>query len=730
MRTVSYLLVFALASVAVPAAAGPGYYDPRPDIVELSTPDRAIPTPGGEPGILYLHDEVAVMPGDAVIVTTWDTATYGVTTGQMGAIAQRFYSEYPDEFDGIAVFTTFLNMGPDGFGGYAPQPRYSMSAGWSGATGIGLDGIGYGGGSFGSAGALISVVNMGGMPQYRMTDDDLNFHGVFGQEFGHTWLAFMPFQDPDTGQLSGELLGRDGSHWAANFHSDGSVMDGMSFSDNGDGTFTAGLSNYHYGPLDLYAMGVIAPEEVSGMFLIRNARYNNGDPVDPVQDGASGRIFEGLLLRGDRLDLDIDDVIAANGPRLPAAGEADIDFRVAFILVTAPDEDPEQVAQAADKLAVGRHLWERKHTEWTWTRSVMCTAVSAPCPPGVADITSATVREDPDDSDGDGSIEPGEGVLVDATFVNWSRDEAVAPVGQLFSEVEGLNLPDPETLPNIPGGGGSIDHTFKMSVSDDACGVHVEMDVTGSLETRQWKSQVEFQPGVEDARDPLTFEEGVGWAANPDGTDDASTGAWERGRPQNVVVFGAYIVQPTGGADGPLDSAWFTGPYEAAGDWEQGELNGTSTLVSAPLQLGELKRWLVAYDVWYSAIEITPEAYLFSSETHLVVEASNDGGETWVQVDSVSGDPLYWETREFELVGMNGPGEVLLRFTAQDDKPADERVVEVGIDNVRLLGLSDACADGDAGGCGCRLPSDDEGSPLALWLLGLATIVLIRRRRK
>ncbi len=692
-----------------------------PQAAPLRTESPRVYVPPANPvgptaGVVSLAGQVVVMEGDSQIVTDLGAGAYGID--DMAAITNRFYMHYGDEFDAITVFTTF----PDNAQGGAAYALL-LDHGFSGA--------GYPGGqgptNFGSAGKLMSVTNMNTVDQYQNMDEfDTFFFTVMGQEFGHSWLAFATFIDSVSGAESGELLGRDGSHWSAIYDAGGSVMDGIEWTDNGDGTFTAGQNSVRYGPLDLWAMGIYRDDEVGDMFIIRNATYaDTGGSVGPT-DHLFGEVSAGRVVRGDKFIVTIQDVINAGGPRVPSQDASNEDFRMAFILVTKPGETAADVQAQIDKLNRGRLTWENKHREWTFNRSTMCTDVEAQCPLAFAEVTGAVVTEDPDDSDNDGIIEPGEKVRVDVTFRNEGAEPATTAVAEITSAAAGVNLPDPVDLPEIPVNG-MITHTFYLTISGEACGNTVDLDVTAKIDHRTWRAAAFFQPGVQDDVEPERFTTDAGWVANPASTDTATNGAWEFGVPDSTFFAGREL-QPNGGADGGSDGAWFTGPTQA---WDAGEVQGTTTLESADYDLTGVFAPTLKYKVWYLALDRTPASLNNSPLDHLVVEASDDGGSTWVEIDRVGNDRLRWDTREAALGDkISSTDTVRFRFTVTDDQGPDTRLVEVGIDDVSIISLSNSCTgDGGGGGCGCTL--ERKQRPEGLWLLVLFAFgLLIERRRR
>ena len=104
-----------------------------------------------------------------------------------------------------------------------------------------------------------------------------------------------------------------------------SINGGSVWQDNGDGTFTrvniglwlvaTGLS-----ALDLYAMGMIPPEEVPDTFLL--------DAVDGVNPW-------GIVVnvRTTKVPVRIEDIVEVMGPRLPAADASRKEFRLGVYLL-------------------------------------------------------------------------------------------------------------------------------------------------------------------------------------------------------------------------------------------------------------------------------------------------------------------------------------------------------------------------------------------------------------
>lgn len=119
-----------------------------------------------------------------------------------------------------------------------------------------------------------------------------------------------------------ELLGRDRAHWSYFYNSGGSPLEGNHWTETAPGVFRVGTPTYRFSPLDLYMMGVLAPEEVPSSFVIAepqlmNVRDELGNPITAATAPETGA--RELELRGRRVDVGIEDIIRANGRRNPAA---------------------------------------------------------------------------------------------------------------------------------------------------------------------------------------------------------------------------------------------------------------------------------------------------------------------------------------------------------------------------------------------------------------------------
>jgi hypothetical protein len=107
------------------------------------------------------------------------------------------------------------------------------------------------------------------------------------------------------------------------------------WTDNGDGTFTGqnidfNQTNSAYSYLDLYFMGLLPPDEVPDFFLIQNLSFI----------GPEGSSIDKTIYAGDRLAITIEDVIAANGPRVPGFEDSQKEFTLGLIGIVMPGAVP------------------------------------------------------------------------------------------------------------------------------------------------------------------------------------------------------------------------------------------------------------------------------------------------------------------------------------------------------------------------------------------------------
>lgn len=261
------------------------------------------------------------------------------------ALMQNFYRTFPDSFFQFIFFTNF----PQTLLGFANEVTIKNSA-----QGIGVR-ISDDSGLFGSNGVLESRCNMNQLdawpanPKQRFFRGENNFLTIMGQEAGHRWGAFVNFIDAD-GNKSNLILGRADAHWSYFFDSDHSSLEGGNWQPLSDNTFTTPTQIDFFSELDEYLMGLRTPEEVAPRIFVSSATNNLPDRR------ALGTPVRGSTATGTAVEVTIEAIIAAEGPRLPAEADVQKDLRQAFILVTQNGGAPPQ--SDLDKIAAFRKAWE------------------------------------------------------------------------------------------------------------------------------------------------------------------------------------------------------------------------------------------------------------------------------------------------------------------------------------------------------------------------------------
>ncbi len=310
-----------------------------PVLIALALPAGAVaadgvrPPPGELPGP---SDAFAHFVGDqghvSVVEVSGDYSQ--LYQGEINAlpralIARELYAHHPDQYDFLVAFSTFEFDTGDAVAFHLGVRNDVQGIGLPQFDDSDL---------YGSAGRLQGFIDMAALRRYVTDPLAPGFEDTLAiavHEILHQWGAYVRFRRPD-GSLSDALLGRDGSHWSYLLDSDASVLYGNDWHDRGDGTFVSTGALRLLSPLDLYLAGFFSPEEVPPFLLIDNPA------VDPTQ---LSRV--GATVSGQATTVTVDDVIAAEGPRVPAASAARKDFRAAFVLLVRPGETPTSTQIAA-----------------------------------------------------------------------------------------------------------------------------------------------------------------------------------------------------------------------------------------------------------------------------------------------------------------------------------------------------------------------------------------------
>ena len=258
------------------------------------------------------------------------------------AVIHAFFRSHEDAYDSLIVFND-LDFDASQFSlAHAYTVRNQVE-------GIGEYRFDYGR-FFGSPERLSAFVNMGAVSDYPASPlapipglPHASMLTILAHEVGHRFLAYAAFRDPESGEISLDLLGRQLAHWSFFFNSQASVLEGNAIRDHGPEAtprFETVAATQTYGPVDQYLMGLIEASEVPATFLVKN-------PTSTGRLGSAARSPEvGVTFDGVRQEVRIEDIIAAVGNRKPGASISQRHFRHAFALLVEDADSPDTEAIA------------------------------------------------------------------------------------------------------------------------------------------------------------------------------------------------------------------------------------------------------------------------------------------------------------------------------------------------------------------------------------------------
>jgi uncharacterized protein (TIGR03382 family) len=493
------------------------------------------------------------------------------------------------------------------------------------------------------------------------------------------------------------------------------------------------------------AAGVlIPPQATEPTFRIAEASKNGSG----LNNTSHAELSRGDRINGNRIDISIDQVIDALGPRNPPAGTETPYYRAAFVLVTYPNQPRTEWEQYLTTVQEIQETFPDTWRQWTNGAGAICTRVSSRCPEPIIGLESFAAVDG-----NDNNLGPGEAFELELSLRNDGIGTAEDVRVLITPDGPGVTIPNGAlTAPPIPEGEASalmrVPMTIDMGVE---CNSVVRLNVlTTTKEGPQFSHKIEMPVGTRIERyDAL--EEAPDWRVNPDGTDTASTGAWALGQTEFVSLLGEVLQPAEDHTPGAGKLSFGTAPSKRGGP-AFGEVDrGKTTLESPVFALRGMTDPTLVFYYWHIAKDFTkvPPAVLEGAE--LVVRGTDDGGETWVEMTRLSTTTEDWTRAQLRIKDqLELTNKVRFRFEIEEDPPPGiDPLVEAGIDDLSIVDYLDGCtipmpmADGgvmervDGGamlparreekeGCGCTASRDS--SPLAYFAL-LTLLPLLRRRR-
>jgi Uma2 family endonuclease len=352
-------LLLTACSPEPPSGGGPIAH-PGTYVRNTAWASAALRPPSSSRGLTVRLGEIALIEGDADLVSG-APPSLGLRVDEErndpGRVMARYVAEVADVPGILVLFTSFDDQGAGGDGYFLPV--------WNDTSGTGLERIDQRE-SFGTS-LFEGFVNLKDLSRH----DRAVLPSLAAHEIAHRHLAYLHVA---TGSTSPEILGRQRAHWHAALDSEGSLLEGYDWLENGAGRFVTVGRSVRFSMLDLYGLGLAPAEEVPPFFFIEGARTSSGALIP-----AEAQLPNGTTAFGSRVDLSIDDVIRAIGPRSPTPPE----LRVVFALLVAPGEDAESetIAAMVEEIDALRLEIEARWSELTLGRGALCTKIAGCEPP-------------------------------------------------------------------------------------------------------------------------------------------------------------------------------------------------------------------------------------------------------------------------------------------------------------------------------------------------------------
>jgi hypothetical protein len=358
----------------------------------------------------------------------------------------------------VEAFAIFQNLQTD---------LFFFGGGYHAGGNSGADGVGFGSSSVPRSPSLLHLNNIYG---YYWQDEAMM---VLNHELGHRWLYHFAIEEEG---IPSRILNPISSHPAGWVHTpavrpvyrplDYSVMGGSNWNDNGDGTFTSpteeegGANGYTWH--ELYLMGLADPAEVAAWGYLR-------DPVPPLPSAYWAP--NGVTVSASFTPVQIDQVIAVEGPRFPAYPDTPQFFLTPVVLVVRPGEYLQEELDTVDAICT---LWEPDFSEATDFRGSLRCRFDPP----VVDITTPAADVNVfagDTIDFEGSFSDADGDTVE---LRWDFS-GVAP----DTTGEGPHPVTFATTGTYPVRLDGVDETGMLAMDDDAVLVTVECPSTPPVDS-------------------------------------------------------------------------------------------------------------------------------------------------------------------------------------------------------------------------------------------------------
>jgi aminopeptidase S len=170
-----------------------------------------------------------------------------------------------------------------------------------------------------------------------------------------------------------------------------------------------------------------------------------------------------------------------------------------------------------------------------------------------------------------------------------------------------------------------------------------------------------------------TFETATGWTTNPNGTDTATTGAWERGDPEATTSNGAKQLGTTVSGVNDLVTGRLAGTSAGSFDIDGGVTSVRSPVITLPATgtLNLSMSWYLAHGSNSSSADFFRISIVRSGVTTML----------FTQAGAAANRNGAWATGTWSLASFAG-SQIQILISAADASGAS--LVEAGVDDVRI----------------------------------------------
>jgi hypothetical protein len=287
------------------------------------------------------------------------------------------------------------------------------------------------------------------------------------------------------------------------------------------------------------------------------------------------------------------------------------------------------------------------------------------------------------DTNKDGYYHPGEPVDVILDLRNKGFDGTATDVVATISSANPYIkiIKDTHNFGAIPGVANADNSSSPLKIKLDSktpYGERIDLDVAMSFDGYTMIQTVSLVCGVPDMILALDMETNPGWTVGDTG-DNATTGIWERANPIGTI-FGVLPVQPEDDhTEAPGTRCFVTGNGSSSYDGDDVD-DGKTTLKTSVFDLSgaENEGARISFWRWYADL-----GAFHSNNDLFVVDISNNGGGTWVNVEILDHTKNYWHEKSFKVSDFITPtDQMMMRFVARDEP--DDSLCEACIDDFEI----------------------------------------------